>query len=75
MLNFYFIILILSGILFFSLFVISALAWKGKIKNSEKIMDLFNIKLFDDPIVVKPKVSLMFMIIVTLIYIIVEILK
>ncbi|STY90072.1 Uncharacterised protein [Moraxella bovis] len=44
MLNFYFIILILSGILFF----ISALAWKGKIKNSEKIMDLFNIKLFDD---------------------------
>lgn len=49
MLNFYFIILVLSGILFFSLFVISALAWKGKIKNSEKIMDLFNIKLFDDP--------------------------
>ncbi len=63
MLNFPFILLIFSGTLFIFLFIMAVLSIQGKLKYHEKIMRFFRTKLFDDPIKIDPKTSILFMII------------
>ncbi len=63
MLNFPFILLIFFGILFIFLFITVVLSIQGKLTHHEKIMKFFRTKLFDDPIKINPKTSILFMIV------------
>ncbi len=70
--NIWFIILLIFGFLFILLFVISTLAIQGKIANSEKIMSIFNLKIFDDPVIIKPETALAIMTLIAIVYLVIE---
>lgn len=66
-------VMVFFGILFIGLFIITLLSLQDKMPYSDKIMKIFKIQLFDDPIKASPKVSLLIMTITASIYLILEI--
>lgn len=66
-------VMVFFGILFIGLFIITLLSLQDKMPYSDKIMKIFKIQLFDDPIKVSSKFSLLIMTITASIYLILEI--